>query len=269
MALEKSLRKDLSPKAVKKAVLSTATQTPLTVYTAAAAFLGTGFALMVEATPIALSVIGIGATVSAANWAWQYLVKGDKHANAFVKQYRHELEQRRNKALSDLSEELDDIGNQQALGQIQLFKDKYDTFVEILDKKLSPEELTYNRYLSIAEQVFLGGLDNIENAALAIKSVSAIDPDRLIYEIETSSQSDDVQECERLEELKKRLLLFETQQDKAEELLLENEKALTHLDHVSTKIASINTSQGRAQVDLEDAMTELRSLIDKADKYSN
>lgn len=68
--------------------------------------------------------------------------------------------------------------------------------------------------------------------------------------------------------LEERLKLRNEQIERVEALMLNNEKALTQLDQVSTKIATINTQQGRSQMDLEDAMKELRRLIQRADNYS-
>lgn len=268
MTLEKAFKRDLSPKAVKKAVFSTATQKPLTVYSAAVAVLGSGFALMVNANPIALAAVGVGIAVGAGNWAWEYFVKGDQHANSFVRQFRKALEQRRQEALEELVITLSGISFDQGLAQVELFRRKYDSFVEILDKKLNPEELTYNRYLSIAEQVFLGGLDNLETAALALKSVSAIQIDAINRDLGKYRQQNDTYTDAHVGELQKRLDLYENQHAKVKQLMLENERALTQLDLVSTKIANINTRQGRAQIDLEDAMAELRHLIERADNYS-
>lgn len=263
MALQQELKRDLSPKAVKKAVLTSTVQKPLTVYGAAAVMLSTGFALMVEANVIALAALGVGAVVSAGTWAYEYFVRGNDHASEFVRAYRAELESRREAALKSLLKELESMEFERGMLQVDLFREKYLSFVEILDKKLNPSELTYNRYLSIAEQVFLGGLDNLENAALALKSVSAIDVERIHEELNI------VGHVTHREELEKRLRLHEEQTEYADMLLLENERALTQLDHVSTKIARINTLQGRAQVDLEEAMAELRRLIDRAEDYSH
>ncbi len=214
MALDKKLSRDLSPKTIKQAVLSNAVQKPLTVYGAAAAFLGSGFALMVDANPLVLAAIGVGATLSAANWLWEYTVKGDKNANAFVAQYRSELEQRRREALRELVAELQALDDDQASRQLELFQQKYENFVEVLDRKLTPGELTYNRYLSIAEQVFLGGLDNLENAALAIKSVSAIDVDRINKILKEQQDSPDKNSDETIVELNKRRELHHQQNKK-------------------------------------------------------
>jgi hypothetical protein len=269
MALDKKLAADLSPSAVKKSVLAAVSQKPLTVYPAAAALLGSAYLLTFGGSLVAAAAVGAGVAVTSVNWLWEYFGRGGKHANEFVKRYREELELRRQEALKHLMQELENIGDTQGMKQVQLFREKYRNFVNILDRKLEPEELTYNRYLTIAEQVFLAGLDNLENAAVATRSVSAIDVDHIQREAERLQGKEDRSSSTKLTELKTRLNLRDKQLQRASDLLLLNEQALTQLDHVTTKLASISTKQGRAQVDLEDAMADLQHLIVNADSYSN
>lgn len=263
------LSKDISPAAIKKAVISTTLQKPMTVYPAALGLLGGFTTLLFGAGPIGLTALIAGGGVTLMNWLFEYYVKGDKHANEFVRVYRQQLEKRRVEALKSLEQDLKDINNDHALNQVKLFRNKYDNFHSILDRKLDETELTYNRYLSIAEQVFLNGLDNLENAAISLKSISAIDYERIEKEIQKLDQNDTQENRQRMNELKTRLDLRANQLERVSDLLLVNERALTQLDHVSTKIANIDTQQNRAHLDMEDAMKELSHLISRAEEYSN
>lgn len=253
---------DLSPQAIHKAVQATAIQSPLTVYPAGAALLGGVYALAIYPSTLALSVMGIGLTAGMGSWLYKAVINHNATANNYVQAYRTDLETRRQKAIENLNSEFKQVDLPEASAQLELFKTKYDNFVKILDKKLVPGELTYNRYLSIAEQVFLGGLDNLESAALAMHSISAINIPRINELLEREENT------EKIAEYRARLTMHTDQMDRIQGILVENEKALTQLDHVSTKIASINTNQGRAQVALEDAMSELSHLIQRANTYS-
>jgi hypothetical protein len=62
--------------------------------------------------------------------------------------------------------------------------------------------------------------------------------------------------------------LREDQIKKIDSLLTHNEEALTELDQTTTSIASVQTIQGRAKVDLESAMKELEELAKRSQKYS-
>ncbi len=268
MSLQKSLVKDMSPKAVKKSVVNAAVQQPLTIYPAALCVLGGAFALLVDANTFSLGAAALGGVITSVSWLWEYFARGNDHASRFIQRCRDEIEQLRRQALGQLQSDLEQAGDRQGLKQIQLFKDKYENFVDVLGRKLEASELTYQRYLTIAEQVFLGGLDNLENAALAMKSVSAVDEKHIQTELLDLDKSNSAAAKQRTGELKARLNLRESQLLRANALLLENEKALTQLDHVTAKIAEIKTQQGRAQIDLEDAMRELQHLIVRSEDYS-
>lgn len=268
MTLNKELRADLSPSAVKKSVVAAVTQKPLTVYPAAAALLGGVYMLTFGGSLVAAAAVGAGVAVTSVNWLWEYFGRGGKHANEYVKRYRLELEHRRQEALQHLLAELKDIGDKHGMKQVELFRQKYRNFVDILNRKLEPEELTYNRYLTIAEQVFLAGLDNLENAAVATRSVSAVDIDHINEQLGNLGNRDDSAAQAQKNQLQTRLDLRDKQLQRARDLLLLNEQALTQLDHVTTKLATISTKRGRAQVDLEDAMAELQHMIGRAEQYS-
>ena len=265
----KSLSRDLSPQAIKKAVLTSSVQRPLTVYPATVGLLGGFYALVFGANPIALGALAVGGTVTLGNWVYEYFIKGHDYAKDYVTKFRKELEKRRIRALEHLENELASIDNSQAATQVNLFRQKFDNFHSILDRKLDVTELTYNRYLSIAEQVFLNGLDNLENAAVSIKSISTIDAARLKKDIERLEVLDSEDSRERVKQLAARLELRKEQLNRVKGLLLTNEKALTQLDQVSAKLANIDTKQNHAHVDMEDAMSELHRLISRADQYSN
>lgn len=256
---------------IKKAIYRGAVQRPGTIYTATIASLAGMYGAAFGFGPVAIGVAGMGVLASVASGCYEVFVRGDAHANSYVSDFRKGLAQRRSASLKSLTHKLRKISDDDGLKQVELFRDKYDNFVDILDQKLAPGELTYNRYLTIAEQVFLAGLDNLESSALALDSISAIDIKHIEEEIAYLESKDTVTEMEagKLKQLEERRLLRATQIEKSNLLKHGNEHALTQLDHVTTRIANINTQQGRAQVALEDAMGELNHLIDRADDYSS
>lgn len=266
---KQNLSQELTPGAIKKAVMGTTLQRPLTVYPATIGLLGGFYALVFGSNPIALGALAAGGSVTLLSWMYEYFIKGDDHANQYVTYFRKELEKRRISALQHLESELKSIHNDQAVTQVKLFRVKYDNFHAILDRKLDPSEITYNRYLSIAEQVFLNGLDNLEKAAIALKSISTIDRGRIARDMQNLANDNSPASQQRLNELKTRLALKDEQINRVNELLLINEKALTQLDHVATRLANIDTRQNRAHVDMEDAMQELKRLISRTDQFSN
>ena len=78
-------------------------------------------------------------------------------------------------ALAELERALQDSGAHESVIQLQRFKDKIATFEEVLAGKFQRHELTFGRFLGIAEQVCLAGIDNLRQIALALKSLESID----------------------------------------------------------------------------------------------
>ncbi len=263
------LSKDISSNAIKKAVINTTLQKPFTIYPAAIGILGGFYILLFGVNIIGLSALIGGGSIAIFNWVYEYFIKGHRHAVEFIRLYRKQLEKRRVEALSELETELKGIKNDQAFNQVKLFRNKYDNFHTILERKLDSSEITYNRYLTIAEQVFLNGLDNLENAALSLKSISTISSERIKSNISELQKNNNEHAEVQINELQMRLDLRNQQLERVGDLLTTNEKALTQLDQVATKIANIDTKQNRAQVDMEDAMEELNRLISRAEQYSN
>ncbi len=268
MAKERDDSKDLSPSAVKRAVVNTVFQRPLILYSAVAACLGGVYALAIEASFLAIIAASAGGIISLLSWIWEFVIRGDKHAIRYVQRYRQSLEQKRHEVLQGLSKELKELGLKDALKQLELFKNKYQSFVEVLDKKFDPSELTYMRYLAVAEQVFLGGIDNLERVALAIDSVSAIDVQHIAQRLQELESDDDPVNRAKMSELTQRKQLWQDQHSLAKNILLENEKALTQLDVVATRIASIDTDNKQSKVALDVAMAELQHLIQRSSEYS-
>lgn len=259
---------DLSAPAIKRAVLRMAAQKPLTAYPAAIAGLGGVCVLLFDAPIIGLATLGVGGLFAVSNFIVEMQLKGSNNANEYVRSYREELIKKRNKSVQLIECDLKAICNDEGLKQIDLFTTKYDNFQHLLDRKLDPTELTYNRFMTIAEQVFLGGIDNLGHAYNALRSVSAIDIDRLNSEISELELLNDSSKEAHLETLLSRRDLRDGQHKKAALFLLENETALSQLDQVTAKLSDMNTVQGHALVELEDSMNELQHLINRAEKYA-
>jgi len=81
--------------------------------------------------------------------------------------------------------------------QLQAIGEKRDNLDAVLDKRLKAGELTYARYQSTAQQVYLAVISNLREVEIAKGSISAIDPeyiDRRVLELESEgSVSADVE----------------------------------------------------------------------------
>jgi hypothetical protein len=61
------------------------------------------------------------------------------------------------------------------LDQLGSVIDRYLTMIWVLGQKLNPSELTYTRYINVAEQVLFGVIDNLKKVVLISKSTEDIE----------------------------------------------------------------------------------------------
>lgn len=257
-----------STKSVKKAVLNESLQSPVAVYPAVLGALGlVGIAAFgLSTVAIAIGAGGIG--LAMGGWLFEYFGRHKKYSMLYLEKLHRQMLQQRVDKLRQIESDLHSIKANEALQQLKLFSAKFDNFTAILAKKFDPGELTYARYLGIAEQVFLAGLDNLENYYLTIKSVSAVDLRSLTARLDQlNGQADQAKHEGEITALTKRLDLYHQQQHKVHQIQQQNETALTELDFVTTKLADVQTKKGMADLDMENAMQELARMASRAEQY--
>lgn len=253
-----------SKKSIKKAVLKNSVQSPVAVYPAVLGVLGL---VAVGAFGLTATTIGIaagGITFALGGWLFEYLGHHQRYSLAYLKKMHQQMQIEGELKLAQIEKELKSIEANKAINQLNLFKSKFNNFKDILERKFSPEELTYARYLGIAEQVFLAGLDNLDSYYLSLKSVSTVKPDYLENRIQELSNQTDKSEIETLQ---KRLAIYQQQLANVAELQKQNEIALTELDNVTTKLANVQTKKGLADIDMDLAMEELGRMAQRAEQY--
>ena len=253
----------VKPGKIRQEKFKSTLQQPSALYPAGIGLLG-ALAVLLFGNQLALAALIGGSTVALAGWAWEFFVKGDKHANRYIEAYRHQLEQQRKQTISILRTELAELEAYRGNQQLDLFQAKFESFQQVLKRKLQPTAFTYNRYLATAEQVYLNGLDNLENVSIALNSVSAIDLTMLDRNISQSQDTDG----ESYQHLLQRRQLYNQQQARVSQLYTENEGALTKLDQVSTLLANTDFSSGKATMDMDQAISELTHLIENSENYS-
>jgi hypothetical protein len=255
--------KAIKPAKIKREKLKRSWQQPTALYPAGIGLLG-AIAVLLFGNDLALAALIGGGAAALAGWTWEYFIKGESHANRYLEAYRHQLQEQRKLAISKLYKELAALKAARGLHQLDLFQAKFESFQQVLKRKLQPTELTYNRYLVTAEQVYLNGLDNLEKVSLALSSVNAIDLPTLDQNIRESLDST----SESYHHLLQRRQLYNQQQARAKQLYTENEGALTKLDQVSTLLANTDFSSGKATMDMDQAISELTRLIETSENYA-
>jgi hypothetical protein len=260
---------DFSPKAVSRAVLRGTLSRPYVLYPVAAGILGVVAAAVLGPTLPFLLTAGAGALLGLGAFGFDYGVRRDKLASDYVRRLHEALAGRVEETIAALHHELEQAGHREALDQLERLQRSFAACENLLQRKLAPGEMTYNRYLGMTEQVFLAGLDNLRQIVDALHSTSTIDVRRSMQRLEELDRASRLSEAQRRERtaLLERMDLLRRQRDKVDIWLAENEQALTQMDHVMAAIAAMETATDQAKMDMGPALEELQGLIDRAHQY--
>ena len=165
-----------------------------------------------------------------------------------------------------LKAELNRLDDPRPAYQLDAIGEKRDNLTAVLDERLEVGELTYSRYQSTAQQVYLAVVSNLREVVISKKSVRAIDIDYIdhrLAELRAEGGSEAQAEISSLED---RRALATPQDAKATYLLAQNESAMTLLDRTATALA--DAPIGVAPQDAEAAMEALEELADRAGRYA-
>ncbi|MGA1868449.1 MAG: hypothetical protein ACMUJM_07860 [bacterium] len=262
---------DFSSAAVQKAILSETLQHPITLYPAGISLVSLLYMGLVSFNPTSFAICFGSGLFSLGSWVYNFFLRGKDFESKYIRNLQNALAQQTEKALRDLKSDLLDNECPEAAEQLDKLKEKFESLDELLREKLDEKELTFGRYHGIGQQVYFSGIDNLQDAAAALKSISAIDPARikkLLKKLRSIKEPDGVtlKEMETLEERQK---LRDDQLRKVKQLMIQNEAAMTQLDKTTIAIAEMDTMKGQSDVDMETAMTELAQITERAKDYSN
>lgn len=196
-------------------------------------------------------------------------LKSDLYSRSVYEWIAAEEELQRAK-LERLADDFADMDFPQGGAQIRLLRDKLASLKEILQRQLDSGEITYSRYLGMAQEVFGAAIDNLYEVGVVLRSVSTIDVnyirDRLL-ELDSGGEKASHHERE-YQALQERTALLEDQTRRVAELMAQNESAMTIIDRTAAALAATRTSQGMSKLDAETAMAELEQLAKRAGKYA-
>ena len=168
--------------------------------------------------------------------------------------------------MAQLTAELGALDDPRPANQLKAIQEKRDNLVEVLNRRLEAGELTYARYLSTAQQVYLAALDNLSEVAVARRSISAIDNEYIDLRLEDlADQEGETADAERAS-LNDRRSLREGQEQRIADLLAQNESAMTLIDRTATALA--DAPIGKEAQDADAAMSALREMAERASKYA-
>ncbi len=223
-------------------------------------------------TGIGIPIIGGAFLLGGGTWAWKRFFKGDKFFDSYRDHLRKLLEEDTERRRNELQQSLEAYGNKHACEQLEQFQTKIRVFIEILDFKFRDKnQLTYNRYYTIAQGVFLSGIDNLNEVMLIHKTLDAIDMDyieRSLHRVDSREQ-DDAAKRERNSLLQSKQQYLDQQQD-IKNLMAQNEEALSRLDEAIVQVQDIKRSaNNEGQLDMEGSMEQLHRIAQQSYKFSN
>jgi hypothetical protein len=263
-------RPDLSSSAINAAVVTRSLQHPTFVYPAALGTLGGLGALLFGGPPLLIIGAAVAAGAAAVGLGVNCVLRREAIAKEYVQYAHSQILAERTAMLQDLEEDLRKAANKDATRQFERFREKIRAFEEVLSDKLQTGELTYARFLGIAEQVYLSAIDNLRGIVLAARSEAAIDERYIaerIAQIEGAPKRSEAKERE-LAGLKEQLRVDTEQRSKIESLLAQNEEALGRFDTAIAAIGDMKTGAERATMDMESAMSELARIAKRARDYT-
>ena len=223
-------------------------------------------------TGVGIPIIGGALLLGGGTWAWKRFFKGDKFVDQYRDHLRQQLDEDTERRRNELQRSLEAYGNKHACEQLEQFQTKIKVFIEILDMKFPDKnQLTYNRYYTIAQEVFLSGIDNLNEVLLIHKTLDAIDMDyieRSLQRLESREQ-DAVTKRERSSLLQSKQQYQDQQQD-IKNLMAQNEEALSKLDEAIVQVQDIKRSaNNEGQLDMEASMEQLHRMTQQSYKFSH
>ncbi len=262
-------RLDFSPTAIHSQVRRDTLVKPYVLYPVAVAILGGLASILLEPSWLSVSAIIGGSLIGAGSWFFDAVLRKETHAAKYLSRMRSILGERVADSIHNLKRDLGRVKSKEGLRQLSRLEDKYATFQDLLQRKLSRSELTYDRYLGMTEQVYLAGLDNLNSVAGIMQSIGAMDAAHIKRRIKelTALTAPDEADKKELSALQARQELRQRQLAKVSTLLSQNEEAMTSMDQLMAALAEMNSGASRATMDMESAMQELERLAGRAGQY--
>jgi hypothetical protein len=223
-------------------------------------------------TGIGIPIIGGALLLGGGTWAWKRFFKGDRFFEQYRDHLRQLIDEDTERRRLELQQSLEAYGNKHACEQLEQFQIKIKVFIEILDMKFPDKsQLTYNRYYTISQEVFLSGIDNLNEVLMMHKTLDAIDLDyieRSLQRLEKQEQ-DASTKREQSSLLQSRQKYLDQQQD-IKNLMAQNEEALSKLDEAIVQVQDIKRStNNESQLDMEASIEQLHRMAQQSYKFSH
>ncbi|NRA64153.1 MAG: hypothetical protein HRU19_06685 [Pseudobacteriovorax sp.] len=268
---------DFSKESTNKVVLSDTLQHPLTLGLATVGIFG-GAASFLFSLGTLPALVGIGGiSLAALSWIVNYVFRKDIFAARHIQKLQKMLDDHREETIKTISREFTNLREEpglkefceQGTEQFTRSKIRYDNLVGILKSKISTSELTFSRYQGTAEQVYMAILDNLVQVIHSLQSIKPIDFNYINQRFTALSELNELTKADENEiaTLNDRKSLRKNQTDLINQILTQNEEAMTMLDKTSLAIAQMNVGANRSDQALEHAMSDLEELAKRTTRY--
>jgi len=257
---------EMSDKELSKRLLKDAGNAPLTLASGVSTvLLGVSSVLFMSSEWL---VVLAGLTGLSIATLTGYLLKKTvfgRHAAMLkiIEKVRSETMQERTQMMELVKNKLAELSHRVGLAQMSQLESKFSAFSQVLDLQFDRDELTHKRYLTVAEQLYFGAIDNLRTVTTLQLGMQAIDVDG----IQQSLNKPDL-DAARQEALQQRLTIFEQSAQREQSILASNEQVMTKLDEVTSRLSAIQSREGLSSLKLDSAMREIRHLIERVDDYN-
>ena len=222
-------------------------------------------------TGVGVPIIGGAILLGGGTWVWKRFINGDRFFEQYRNHLRQLLDEDTERRRHELQQSLDAYGNKHACEQLEQFRNKIKVFIEILNVKFPDKnQLTYNRYYTIAQEVFLSGIDNLKEVLLIHKTLDAIDMDYIERSmLRLEKRGDDPTAKRELNSLLQSRQQYLEQQQDIKDLMAQNEEALSKLDEAIVQVQEIKRSEiNESQLDMEASIEQLHRMAQQTYKFS-
>lgn len=224
---------------------------------------GAGLFLTTDAFIALAAISGVG-LLSSISHVFNKTVLGKHRAMLkIIEEVRKETMAKRNEMTTAVKRDLEKFNDQRSLMQLEQLEAKFAAFQNVLNLQFDEDELTHKRYLTTAEQLYFGAVDNLKRVAMLWNSVTAINVSHLQKQLASEELSE-----QETDAIKKRLAIHQQSEQDRKDIISINEEAMTSLDAVTIALGGIQTKDGLSDVKLDTAMDEIMHLISRVDNYN-
>jgi hypothetical protein len=256
----KAIRKELAKKVKSSWITTTFYALPILAILIALAF-GTSLGNMIT---LILASVGV---IALVRWIIPNFFLFDSFEKKYRKNIREMIEQRNDEKRLEVKEKLEELGIQQGVDQFNQLLETFNTLIEVLGGKFNTTEMAYMKYYVISQQVLEAAMNNLLEIILIKTNLRSINPTTLKRRIKEMQSSTDELDQKEAQTLKERLELYNSESNKVECLIVENEQAITQMVKTTKAISEVDTVDLEGKRKMDEAMLELRDAVQRLSDY--